>query len=289
MNDGHGAFSDSGQSLGNEVSRGVALGDLDGDGDLDAFVANGDPSYGGGEANSVWLNNGSGHFSGSGQALGNSVSRHIALGDLDGDGDLDALVANGHSERARNEANKVWLNNGHGTFTDSGRDLGASISQAVVLGDLDRDGDLDAFVANGGPDVADGQPDRLWLNNGLAVFTDSGQLMGSQSSYGAALGDLHADGLLDVFVAGYHGGNKVWLNDGSANLTLSDPGFATESAADVALGDVDGDGDMDALVANAIGRKNRLWLNRGSGLPLSNWPAAPSNLNAAAVSQTEIA
>jgi hypothetical protein len=182
----------------------------------------------------------------------------------------------------------VWLNNGHALFTDSGQNLGASISQAVVLSDLDGDSDLDAFVANGGPDAADGQPDRLWLNNGSAVFTDSGRLMGSDSSYGAMLGDLHADGYLDVFVAGYHGGNKVWLNDGAANLTLSDPGFAKESAADVALGDVDGDGDVDALVANAIGRENRLWLNRGGSLPIPDLPAAPSNLKATAVSQTEI-
>ncbi len=288
LNNGHGTFTDSGQSLGNEVSRGVALGDLDGDGDLDAFVANGDPSYGGGEPNSVWINNGSGLFSSSGQSLGDSVSQNVALGDLDGDGDLDAFVANGNPERGRSGANNVWLNDGHSHFTDSGQRLGASISQDVVLGDLDEDGDLDAFVANGGSEWADGQPDRLWLNDGAAAFIDSGQLLGSQSSYGTALGDLHADGVLDLFVAGYHGGNTVWLNDGHANLTLSDPGFATESAAAVALGDVDGDGDVDALVANAIGRENRLWLNRGSGLETTAWPVGPTNLTVTAVSQTEI-
>jgi subtilisin family serine protease len=288
LNDGHGRYSANGQSLGNEVSRGVDLGDLDGDGDLDAFVANGDPSYGGGEANSVWLNDGTGRFSDSRQALGGSVSQGITLGDLDGDGDLDAFVANGHPERGRGKANKVWVNNGHALFTDSGRNLGDSISQAVVLSDLDGDSDLDAFVANGGPEVAAGQPDRLWLNNGSAVFMDSGRSLGDDSSYGAALDDLHADGHLDIFVAGYHGGNKVWLNDGAANLTLSGPGFAAESAADVALGDVDGDGDVDALVANAIGRENRLWLNRSNSLPIPDWPAAPSNLKAATLSQTEI-
>lgn len=246
----------------------MALGDLDGDGDLDAFVANGDPSYDGGEPNTIWINNGSGIFSDNGQALGDSVSLDVALGDLDGDGDLDAFVANGDPVRDHTEANEVWLNNAQGHFTDTGQKLGASISQAVALGDMDSDGDLDAVVANGGPDWADGQPDQLWLNNGLAGFTDSGQLLGSESSYDVALGDLHVDGILDLFVAGYHGGNKVWLNDGQANLTLSDPGFATESAAAVALGDVDGDGDVDALVANAIGMQNRLWLNRGSGLQI---------------------
>ena len=84
------------------------------------------------------------------------------------------------------------------------------------------------------------------MNNGSAGFTLNGQSLGSQSSYGADLGDLHQDSMLDVFVAGYQGGNRVWLNDGSGHLTLSSPGFGTENAADVGLGDVDGDGDVDA-------------------------------------------
>jgi hypothetical protein len=64
-----------------------------------------------------------------------------ALGDVDGDGDLDALVAN------YEQANRVWLNNGSGTFSDSGQSLGSSKSVGAALGDVDGDGDLDAFVA----------------------------------------------------------------------------------------------------------------------------------------------
>ena len=73
----------------------------------------------------------------------------VALGDVDGDGDLDAFVANS------NQANRVWLNDGSGTFTDSGQSLGDSSSWAVALGDLDGDGDLDAFVGE-----LDGQANR---------------------------------------------------------------------------------------------------------------------------------
>jgi hypothetical protein len=57
----------------------VALGDVDGDGDLDVFVANN------GQANRVWVNDGSGGFSDSGQSLGSSFSYGVALGDVDGD------------------------------------------------------------------------------------------------------------------------------------------------------------------------------------------------------------
>ena len=70
-------ISDSGQALGNSYSFGVALGDLDGDGDLDAWVANSN------QPNRVWINDGLGNFTDSGQALGNSDSTDVAIGDLD--------------------------------------------------------------------------------------------------------------------------------------------------------------------------------------------------------------
>ena len=55
--------------------------------------------------------------------------------------------------------NKIWLNDGHGVFTDSGQSLGDSATFIdVAMGDLDGDGDLDAFVANVGAN-------KVWLNN----------------------------------------------------------------------------------------------------------------------------
>ncbi|MEC7352393.1 MAG: right-handed parallel beta-helix repeat-containing protein, partial [Planctomycetota bacterium] len=115
-------FTDSGQALGNSISRSVALGDLDGDGDLDAWVAN----YLN-EPNTAWINDGTGTFTNSGQALGTAAGYSVALGDLDGDGDLDAWVAN------RGESNTVWTNDGNGTFTNTGQELGNTSSFSVAL------------------------------------------------------------------------------------------------------------------------------------------------------------
>jgi hypothetical protein len=150
-----GTLADSGHDLSPASIHvhGLALGDVDGDGDLDAFmaIASGDP-------NEVWLNAGGvqggtlGTFSDSGQRLPGPLAHSVSLGDLDGDGDMDAFVA--HGDPWRGSSDTVWLNDGGvqggtpGTFTDSGLRLGELASYAVGLGDLDNDGDLDAFVAH---------------------------------------------------------------------------------------------------------------------------------------------
>ena len=109
-----------------------------------------------------------------GQKLGAAYSSFVALGDLDGDGDLDAWVANYLGPNA------VWLNDGDAGFGDSGQALGQRNSFAVALGDLDADGDLDAWVANYD------QPNSIWFNDGAGRFTDSGQTLGAARSNGVA-------------------------------------------------------------------------------------------------------
>ena len=86
----------------------MSLGDVDNDGDLDAFVTN----AGGNEPNKVWINDGSGNFTDSGQSLGLSNSYGISLGDVDDDGDLDAFVAH------YNSSNKVYINDGRSDVGD---------------------------------------------------------------------------------------------------------------------------------------------------------------------------
>lgn len=121
--------------------RSIVLGDVDNDGDLDAFLANGRNEDV--EPNTVWLNDGRGRFRDSSQRLGKMDSYSTALGDLDADGDLDALVGNIPSC-------ETFENDGRGRFIahqalSAPEDSGAPI-WAVALGDLDNDSDLDAFL-----------------------------------------------------------------------------------------------------------------------------------------------
>ncbi len=258
---GSGQFVDSGQSLGNDNGRAVELGDLDGDGDLDAFVAN---SHRG---NRILVNN-EGVLTDSGQILGDHNSLDVALGDLDGDGDLDAVVANAF------QGNRVWLNDA-GVFTSDGQNLGIGNSTGIALGDLDGDGDLDAFVANRR------EGNRVWLNNGGQLI-DSGQNLGSNLSYSVTLGDVDGDGDLDAFVANVVQGNRVWLNDGGV-FADSGQSLGVANSFDVSLGDLDGDGDLDAFVANFF-QGNVVWENTGGEFQNSN-----QNLGGSASSSVSVA
>lgn len=257
-------FTDSGQSLGNEFSTDVALGDLDGDGDQDAFVTNSAS-----EPNQVWINQGGeqggtqGIFLDSGQPLSNLSQRGLALGDLDGDTDLDAFVVRGIAT----DSYQVWINQGGeqggtaGTFQQNSFTVNDNLGTNVILGDVDGDNDLDAYI----PRLFD--TDQIYLNNGNGLFSNSGQDLEAEDSLGAGLADLDGDDDLDVFTAVNNDANTVWINQGGAQggtegvFVNSGQTLGTGSSLNVALGDVDNDNDIDAYVANAT--ENIVWINQG--------------------------
>ena len=129
-------------------------------------------------------------------------------------------------------------------------------------GDLDGDGDLDAFLANwvGG--------DSVWLNQGgdqggtEGEFVDSGQTLGSGSSMDVTLVDVNDDTLLDAVVAKFTATNgEVWLNDGSGSFTLSSADLDSSASYAIASDNLDGDPIDDLFFGNFSG--NRVYLTTG--------------------------
>jgi hypothetical protein len=246
-----------------QATQALQLGDVDGDGDLDLLEGNT-----GNQATLLYLNNGSADpFNGvTGSAVGSGRdTSSLALGDLDGDGDLDLLQGN------VSQASRLFLNNGSAAPFSGVSPITVTASQAttaVVLGDLDGDGDLDLVQGN-----ASNQANLRYLNNGTANPFDgvSGVAVGTgQSTFALALADLDGDSDLDLLEGnGSNQANRLFLNNGTADPFNGVAGTAVgtgQSTTALALGDVDGDGDFDLLEGNT-NQANRLFLNNATNDP----------------------
>lgn len=233
---------------------GVALIDYDGDGDLDIYVTNGP-----GRPNSLYQNQlaqtGNLAFVDVGVAAGVGAaaqdSTGVCFGDIDNDGDPDLLVL------GRMEANRLFRNEGNGTFTDitASSNVGGGVKAhtSCAMGDLNGDGLLDIFVGNtfdwSRQDAIHvnrfsfNHANQLYFNRGGNVFEDVSESAGiltlenvppgdATITWGVALVDYDQDGDLDILHAddqaalttsGFAGIDRgviqVFNNDGTGKFT----------------------------------------------------------------------
>jgi len=264
--------------------QGVAVGDYDGDGHDDLYVA-------GFESAALYRNRGDGTFEDRTEASGlkgHGWSTSTAFADLDSDGDLDLYVvryladtvdAAGRPTVTCNAlpgqigycpplayapaADSLYRNDGDGKFTDIGPEIGLEKSAGNGLGlaiaDFDDDGKLDIFVAN------DKTPCQLYRNLGGMKFEEVGLSWGvafdesgePTAAMGVAVGDVDNDGLPDILVTNfYEEGATLYRNLGGGRFEVATArgrlkiptrgrlGFGTGFA------DFDNDGSLDLFITN---------------------------------------
>jgi enediyne biosynthesis protein E4 len=235
---GNGRFADVTESAGiartTGAGLGVSIGDYNGDGWLDVYVAN-DAT-----PNQLWINRRDGTFVDEGllsgaafNAAGNPEgSMGIASGDVDADGDEDIFVTN-----LVGETFVLYENDGHGSFEDVRTRWGLAQPTAAFTGfgtewfDYDNDGWLDLFVANGAVNIIPaqrGEPmpfrmlNQLFRHTGARRFVEVTAEAGpafslKDVSRGAAFGDIDNDGDIDIVVANNAGPVRLLLNQAAGD------------------------------------------------------------------------
>ncbi|MFC1725933.1 FG-GAP repeat domain-containing protein [candidate division KSB1 bacterium] len=142
LNDKNGNFSDYCFVQKNNVTFCyMDFTDTDNDGDIDVIYSNGTEKemYPGG----VLINDGTGRFTDSGQKLSSVAFGWVGTGDLNNDGFKDIIITD------RENPAIIWMNNGNGTFVETGIRLGEGGGwQNCLINDIDNDGDMDVFITN---------------------------------------------------------------------------------------------------------------------------------------------
>jgi uncharacterized protein (DUF2141 family) len=184
--------------LSTDADARVAVGDFNGDGQLDVLAATYDR---------VYLQSGNGDGTLQKPARLANVAGALAVADLNGDTKLDFVVAN-----ALGNSVSVFLGNGNGTFQAAQSYAVGTLPGGPAVGDFDRDGNLDLVTANAGTnDVS------LLLGNGDGTFGAAQNFATCPNSrVGVASGDFDGNGFPDLVTANYEPdvGLSILLNDG---------------------------------------------------------------------------
>ncbi|PKN00279.1 MAG: hypothetical protein CVU78_01970 [Elusimicrobia bacterium HGW-Elusimicrobia-2] len=185
------------------------------------------------------------------------LTMDTAWGDYDNDGDLDQLVGNAVG------VNRIYRNEGDGTFTMAWSSPESEDTLSVAWGDYDNDGDLDQLAGNDGSN-------RVYRNNGDGTFTMMWVSVETEKTYSVEWGDYDNDGYLD-HVAGNYGVNRVYRNNGDGTFTLAWSSAESDDHRSVKWGDYDNDGDLDQLVGINGAQRTRVYRNNGDGTFTLTW------------------
>ncbi len=266
-------------------ASGAAFGDFDNDGKTDIAIF-------GYQTLALWRNNGDGSFVDVTAKSGLPASyaawaMTAAWVDADHDGDLDLFIGNfadlsqfPNKDAAvfpddfAGEENRLYRNNGNGSFTDitaqTGLGGGKNKTTAIVATDFNNQRDIDFLVVNYG------SPVQLFSNQRDGSFKEVAAQVGANFSgkaLGAGVGDLNKDNFIDFFLPNPDGKDALFLSDGRGGFVKKEiAGNEVSLAAQFA--DYDNDGLLDLITKTARGAM----LRRGLGGDLAESASQISNL-----------
>jgi len=197
------------------------------------------------------------------------TSANVSIGDLDGDGHLDLVLAKG---RHWPLVDRVLIGDGHGHIARA-YNLGESADRTYsgLLADLDRDGDLDVVISNDAPD-----PKRIYLNDGRGQFREG-------STFGRArwetrhvsVADVDGDGWPDIIVANRpsftegrpqsDAANFICLNRGGGRFDADCAPLSREPSTTITAVDINHDRLIDLVVPYRDRGQSHVYLNTGHG------------------------
>ena len=259
-----------------------SLGDTDADGDLDATVGTADGKLLyfkniGTSNNPIYSQQ-----TGSSNPFNNSdINNNAApaLGDIDADGDLDAIVGTigGTLIFLKNMGtaiNPIYSQQTGSTNPFDGQGNSENPNAAPSLGDIDGDGDLDAVIGTANGNLLYYQNVGSATNPIYSQQTGSSNpfnvvapnlRVGANANFSPSLGDMDGDGDLDAVVGTADGTILFFKNIGTAinpiysqqtgsTNPFGGQGDGVNLNASPSLGDTDGDGDLDAVIGTANGK-----------------------------------
>ena len=267
LNNGNGTYQDVvtyGSGGSGHYRSQLAVADVNGDGKLDLVTTTCGPigatSCGNGIV-SVLLGNGDGTFqSAVSFETGAYGSNSLVIGDVNGDGKPDVIVASYCTIAASSQciaqqysegAVSVLLGNGDGTFQSAVLyDSGGILAFSIALQDVNGDGKLDLFVGNCGSNFCGQDGDSgvgVLLGNGDGTFK-APVTYASGGPDSLAVADVNHDGKPDLVIADSNGGAGILLGNGDGSFQPEQSYGTNEPSESLAVGDVNGDGAPDIVL-----------------------------------------